>query len=290
MHIGVAGLGIIGARMAQNWRKHGHEVTGWNRTPERAAGLGLPLVSTPRELAERAEVIMVVVADPPALQRVVSGPDGLCAGSLVGRVVLNSGTVGPADNRAAAQAVEAAGGEFLESPFTGSKTAAERGALVFYIGGEAGLLQRLTPLLLQVGRKIFHFGPVGAGADAKLVMNMMLASLMQAMAEGFTLARKAGLNMNTFVEAYRHNAGWSPLAELKVANMLTGDFSTHFALKHMNKDLRLALDRARELGVDLPQLRRVREVFSAAMEAGLGEEDFSALYRLALEQARLSIH
>ena len=288
MNIGVIGLGIIGSRMAKNWQKAGHEVTGWNRTRKNAEGLGIPLAATPRELAARSELIMIVVADPAAQESVIGGPDGIASTSLKAKMVLNASTVGAADNRRAAAAVGAAGGEFLETPFTGSKDGAQAGKLVFYVGGDKALLRRAEPVLLQVGARFLHFGPVGAAADVKLIMNLMLASLMEAMAEGFVFAQKAGVDMKTFVDAYKINAGWSVLADMKVPKMLQGDFTTHFSLKHMDKDLRLALDRARELKLDLPQSRRLKEAFAAAVSAGLGEADFSAVYRWAAIQSGLS--
>ena len=151
---------------------------------------------------------------------------------------------------------------------------------MFYVGGDASILKRAEPALLQIGHKIFHFGPVGAAADAKLIMNMMLANLMEAMAEGFLYARKAGLDMKTFVDAYKMNAGYSALADMKVPKLLAEDFAPHFSLKHMNKDVRLATARAAELKVPTPLTARLQDIFADAMAAGLADEDFSALYRL----------
>ena len=256
MKIGVIGLGIIGTRMALRWSQAGHEVMGWNRTAARAQGIGLRLAATPAGLARECDRIMIVVADPAALEAVISGPDGVAGVNLTGKVVFNASTVGGKHNQRAQTAVESAGGAFLETPFTGSKEGAEQGKLVFYAGGDAALLRREEPLLLHVGQKVIHFGRVGNAADVKLIMNMMVANLMQAMAEGFALARKAGLNMDSFLDAYRLNAGWCKLSEMKTPKILAGDYSTHFALKHMDKDLRLALERATELGLSLPQSAR----------------------------------
>jgi 3-hydroxyisobutyrate dehydrogenase-like beta-hydroxyacid dehydrogenase len=277
MNIGVAGCGIVGSRMARNWQKAGHGVLGWNRTRAHAEGTGIPLADSPLDLARRSDVIMIVVADPPALDSVVAA---LAQTSLAGKVVLNASTVGPHDNQRADQAVRAAGGEFLETPFTGSKAGAEAAKLVFYVGGETRLLQRIEPLLLQIGQKCFHFGPVGSAADAKLIMNLMLANLMEAMVEGYGIARKAGLDMQTFLEAYKANAGYSVLADMKSASMLAGRFDTHFSLKHMDKDIRLALARAGELQAACPLTSRLKEVFSEGMAQGWGDEDFSVLFRL----------
>lgn len=287
MNIGVIGLGIIGSRMAANWRKSGQDVTGWNRSRVSAEKLGVTLAATPREVAERCDVVMIVVADPAALERVVAAPDGVAAAALRGKVVMNASTVGPADNRRADALVRKAGGDFIEVPFTGSKDAAEAGKLVFFAGGDAHLVKRMEPLLLQVGRKVFRFGEVGKGADAKLIFNLMIANLMESMAEGFAFARKAGLEMEPFVEAYRMNASYSVLADMKVPKILSGDYSPHFALKHMDKDVRLALERAAEIHVDLPLTRRTKELFAEAMARGWVDDDLAVLYRQVAEKSGL---
>lgn len=287
MRIGVIGLGIIGSRMAAHWSKAGHEVTAWNRTRRVAGKPGITMADTPREVAERCERIMIVVADPAALDRVVAGSDGVASGLLAGKVVMNASTVGPADNLRADAAVRKAGGRFLEVPFTGSKAAAEAGKLIFFAGGEAEVVRLCEPVLLQAGQKVVHFGPVGKGADAKLIFNLMIANLAEAMAEGFAFMRKAGLDADRFMEAYRLNAGYSVLADMKTPKILSGDFSPHFSLKHMDKDVRLALERAEELQLDLPLTRRLKELFSEAMGRGWGEEDFAVLYRQVAEKSGL---
>ncbi len=280
MNIGIVGCGIIGSRIGKNWKQAGHTVLGWNRTPAHARNLDFPLADTPASLARTSDIILIVVADPAALVSVMEGPDGIASVPLQGKVVLNAGTVGPGDNLRAAKSVAEAGGEFLEVPFTGSKDGAAGGKLVFYAGGNAALFRRMEPLLFQIGKKCFYFGPVGTASDTKLIMNMMLANLMQAMAEGFALAQHAGLDIGTFIEAYKLNAGYSVLADMKIEKMLEGDFSTHFSLKHMDKDIRLALARASELNTSCPLTRRLKEIFTAGMEAEMGEQDFSVLYQL----------
>ena len=285
MNIGIIGCGIIGSRMGQSWQRAGHRVIGWNRTPAHAQDVGFPLADSPAALAGASDVIMIVVSDPPALSSVTEGAQGLAQVSLKGKVVLNASTVGPADNQRAACRVQEAGGEFLEVPFTGSKGGAESAKLVFYVGGDKQLATRMQPLLLQIGQKCFYFGPVGTAADAKLVMNMMLANLMEAMIEGLVFAGKAGLDMATFVEAYKMNAGYSVLADMKIGKMLSGEYSPHFSLKHMDKDIRLALERARALQMATPLTARLKEVLSEGMAAGWGDEDFISLIRLTQQDA-----
>jgi 3-hydroxyisobutyrate dehydrogenase-like beta-hydroxyacid dehydrogenase len=277
MKIGVVGLGIIGSRMAANWRRAGHEVSGWNRTPAHAAKLGLPLCETPSGLARICDVVMVVVSDPAALESVISGPDGIATTSLAGKLVMNASTVDAAANRRTCAAVQAAGGVFVESPFTGSKDGAESAKLVFYVGGDNEVVKRAEPLLLQVGARVFHFGSVGCASDVKLAMNVMVANIMQTMVEAVAFVKAAGVDMGIFEEAYRMHASWCGLSAMKLPKLMNGDFSPHFSVKHMNKDIGLALKRAAELGVPLPHTGHIRALLEQAMMQGLGDLDFSAL-------------
>lgn len=277
MKIGVAGLGIIGSRMAANWRKAGHDVCAWNRTPERAAALGLPLCGTPAELARRCDAVMVVVSDPAALASVIGGADGLATVPLNGKLVMNATTVDAAANRRACAAVQAAGGAYVETPFTGSKDGAEAAKLVFYVGGDSEAVRRAEPLLLQIGGRLFHFGPVGSASDVKLAMNVMIAGIMEAMVEAVAIAKASGVDMGVFEEAYRMNASWCGLSAMKLPKLLAEDYSPHFSVKHMNKDIGLALNRGVELGLDLPLAGRVRDLLDETLRQGLGDLDFSAL-------------
>lgn len=285
MNIGILGMGIIGTRLAARWRQAGHAVAGWNRTRRDNWPADVARLPTPAAIARASEAIVIVVADPPALRQVLAGPDGVAAAPLAGKTILNASTVDASSNRRAEATVRTAGGAFLETPFTGSKDGAESGRLVFYAGGDAADVRRMEPLLLQVGARVLHFGPVGAAADVKLAMNLMLANQMAAMAEGFAFIERAGIPLAAFVEAYQLNAGWSGLAAMKAPKIMARDFSPHFSVKHMAKDVRLALARGAELDADLPHTRHVATLFAAALEQGLGEEDFSALYR-ALRPAR----
>ncbi len=286
MKVGVIGLGIIGSRMARRWKEAGHEVLGWNRTRSHAEGLDIPLAATPASLARNCDVLMIVVADPPALERVISGPDGLTSIPLTGRIVMNASTVDAAANRKAEAAIKVAGGRFLETPFTGSKLAAEQGRIVFYVGGDRALLQQVEPLLMQVGVKTFHFGPVGRAADVKLSMNLLVAVMVEAMVEAMVFAKAAGVEMDTWEEAFRAHLAWSGLADLKVPRIRSGDFEPHFALKHMWKDMRLTALRAQEMGLDLPAMRQIELLLSQASEAGLADRDFSALQCLIAARSK----
>jgi 3-hydroxyisobutyrate dehydrogenase-like beta-hydroxyacid dehydrogenase len=211
------------------------------------------------------------------LDSVISGRGGVATIPLAGKLVMNATTVDAAANKRACAAVQAAGGEFVETPFTGSKDGAEAAKLVFYVGGDSEVAWRAEPLLLQVGARMFHFGPIGSASDVKLAMNMMIANIMQAMVEAMALVKAAGVDLHVFEEAYRMNASWSGLSSMKLPKLMQTDFSPHFSVKHMSKDMGLALKRAAELGIELPHTGHMRTLFEQAMAQGLGDLDFSAL-------------
>jgi 3-hydroxyisobutyrate dehydrogenase-like beta-hydroxyacid dehydrogenase len=148
---------------------------------------------------------------------------------------------------------------------------------VFYAGGEVADVRQAEPLLLQVGARVFHFGPVGSASDVKLAMNLMIANIMQSMVEAFDLVKAAGVDLDVYTEAYKVNASWCGLSAMKLPKLRERDFSPHFSVKHMTKDMGLAVHRAAELGVPVPHTCHVHALLQQAMQQGLGDLDFSAL-------------
>src|SRR5260221_6877446 len=167
----------MGRQMAANLLKAGFEVSVWNLTASRAdefGAQGAKPVATTREVAAASEVIFTIVSDPPALESVLWGGDGVFAGMRRGSVLVDSSTVSPGLERRAAAAAASKGAEFLEAPVTGGTWGAEKGELVFMVGGEAETLKRVEPIMGAMGKRFFHLGPVGAGQAVKLAMNLLL--------------------------------------------------------------------------------------------------------------------
>jgi len=278
--VGFIGLGLMGRPMAANLLKAGHEVTVWNRTASRAddlAGQGAKRAATPRELAAASEVVITIVSDPPALESVLWGDDGVFAGLKRGSVLVDSSTVSPALERRAAAAAAAQSAEFLEAPVTGGTWGAEKGELVFMVGGEAATLKRVEPVLGVMGKKWFHLGPHGAGQTVKLAMNLLLALEAEAFAESLALVRRAGIAGEKLFEVMQTSMGRSGLLDIKGPMMLKGEYKPSFPLRLMHKDMSLALDLANQLGVPLPSAAATREVLNAVKGATREDVDFSAL-------------
>ena len=278
--VALLGLGLMGSPMGANLLKAGHELTVWNRTASRADALvaqGAKRAATPREAAAAADVVITIVSDPPALESVLWGENGVFAGLRKGSVLIESSTVSPGLEKRAAAAAAAQGSEFLEAPVTGGTWGAEKGELVFMVGGEESTLKRVEPVLGAMGKKWFHLGPVGAGQTVKLAMNLLLDLEVEAFAEALALVTRAGVPGQSLFDVMQSSMGRSGVIELKGGNMLKGEYKPSFPLRLMHKDVSLALELGNQLGVPLPAAAAAREVLSAVKGAMTEDVDFSAL-------------
>jgi 3-hydroxyisobutyrate dehydrogenase-like beta-hydroxyacid dehydrogenase len=270
--IGVIGLGIIGSVWARHYHAAGVLAGAWNRTPPADFPRLLP---TPEAVAAAADIVQIVIADPPAVRAILArlrpalGP---------GKVVVQSSTIDPASSTEFRDLVVATGARYLEAPFTGSKPAAEARKTVFFLGGDAALVAELEPVLALISETRLHIGDHRQATTIKLAMNLNIAAQMQALAEALTLARRAAISDDVFFGALKRNVSYSGLAPLKEPKLRAGDYAPQFSVKHMLKDMRLAT--AMSGGKGFPVLDTIRDCLSAAERAGLGEEDFSVLLKL----------
>lgn len=269
MNIGVIGLGIIGSVWARHYADAGKLAGAWNRTPKPDFPQWR---NSPEEVAAAADVIQIVVADPPAVRGVLKR---IAKKLGAGKIVVQSSTIDPASSEEFARIVTGRGARYLEAPFTGSKPAAEQKQNVFYLGGDRALIAEVEPFLALLSSDRFVIGTNVQAATVKLAMNLNLAAHMQGLAESLTLARRAGIADDTFFDVLRKNIGFSGVAKLKEPKLRERDFSPQFSVKHLHKDLRLASQTAGR--GDLPLLETVRKELKAAEQRGLAEQDFSAL-------------
>jgi 3-hydroxyisobutyrate dehydrogenase-like beta-hydroxyacid dehydrogenase len=280
VNVGWIGLGLIGKPMARRLVQAGYPVTVWNRTPAKAADLireGARLAATPREAAAPADVLFTCVSDPPAVEAALWGDDGAMAGLRAGSVLVDSSTVAPALARREAAAAAARGVEFLEAPVTGGTWGAEKGELVFLVGGEAATLERVQPLLAHLGKKWFHLGPHGAGQTVKLAMNMLYALEVQGLAEALALVTGSGVPADKLLEVLASSMGRAPVLDIKAPMMTSRNFAPSFPLRLMHKDLGLALELANQLGIPLPATAAARETYSAVKGAAQEDVDYAAV-------------
>jgi 3-hydroxyisobutyrate dehydrogenase-like beta-hydroxyacid dehydrogenase len=285
--VGFAGLGLMGSRMAQNLQAKGFPLTVWNRTPARCEPLakaGAAVARTPRALAEASEVVVACVADPPAVEALVFGPDGLLEGVRPGFRYVESSTVSPGITKRVAEALRAKGGDLLEAPMTGSKNGAAQGTLLFMTGGRAEVNEELQDVLMAMGTKAVYCGELGQGATMKLIGNSMISFMLEGLAEGLVVGRKAGLPAEKIIEVFMASGFASPYFQFKGGAMARREFEQHFSIDLLVKDQGLMLAEAAALQVPMPGLAAIREVCQAARAQGLGQEDIAAAVK-AIERA-----
>jgi 3-hydroxyisobutyrate dehydrogenase-like beta-hydroxyacid dehydrogenase len=269
--ITVVGLGIIGSAWAQNLHADGLAVRGWNRSPKDFPFYEADLAKAVTD----AEMIIIVVADPPAVESLLNV---IVPHLKPGQIVAQSSTISAYWTKLFAQRVEATGAEFLEAPFTGSKPAAEARKTVFYLGGTDKLVEKARPVLERLSSALLPIGAVGTASSLKLAMNLNLALMAEALSESLTLARAERIPDEKFFEALHLNVGRSGLSDLKEPKFRTKDYAPQFSLKHMNKDLRLALETAGD--IDLPAAKALKSFYDKGMNAGFADDDFTGVIRL----------
>ncbi len=283
MRVAFLGLGIMGRPMARNLAKAGHEVTVWNRTAGKEVA-GARVATSPREAAAQADVVWVCVSDTAAVERVLFGEQGAESALRAGMVVVDSSTISPAATRRNAERVRSRGADYVDAPLTGSKAGAEGGTLIFIAGGSEAAIEKLGPLWSAMGKQVIRMGETGMGQAAKLALNLMIAVIYQGFAEGLTLATRQGIAAETFLQLIQSSMVRSGVVDYKAPFVMKRDFSPNFPLRLMHKDIHLMLDAARELGLKLPALERVNEIYEDAVRAGQNDLDYAATITL-LEQA-----
>jgi 3-hydroxyisobutyrate dehydrogenase-like beta-hydroxyacid dehydrogenase len=280
--VGWIGLGLIGKPMARRLLDAGYPLTVWNRTPAKAGDLvrdGARLAATPKEAAAASDVLFTCVSDPPALESVLWGPEGAFAGLRSGAALIDCSTISPVLARRVAAEAAAHVVQFLEAPITGGTWGAEKGELVFMIGGEAATVECMRPVLAHLGKKLFHLGPHGAGQTIKLAMNLIYAIEVQALAESLALVSGAGMETEKLLDVFASSMGRAPVLDIKAPMMVSGNYPPSFPLRLMHKDLSLALELAGQLGVSLPATAAARETYSAVKGDSAEDVDYAAVRR-----------
>lgn len=280
--VGLIGLGLMGKPMGQNLLKAGFQLVVWNRTKERAVDLigeGAKWAANPRDVATQADVLITIVSDPAAVEHVLWGENGAMDGLRRGSVYIDSSTVSPELARRAARACSERGIDYLDAPVTGGTWGAEKGELVFMIGGKAEAFERAKPVLEAVGKRFFLLGPNGAGQTVKLAMNMILALEVEALAEGLALVKKAGVAGERLVEVMQSSMARAPVLDVKAPQILKNAYPPSFPLRLMHKDMRLALELAEKEGVPLPAGTAAYTTYTAVMKATKEDIDYAAVAR-----------
>ncbi len=270
----------MGRPMAARLLDAGFQLTVWNRTAERAdplVALGARRAESPAAAVSDAEIIVLMLADPPAVERVLHGEDGVLRGARRGATVVDCSTIGPEDARAAAASCASAGLSYVDAPVLGSLRQAEAGELVALVGGSETAVRAAEPMLGVLTKRVVHAGETGQGSALKLVMNLLVGGLTELLAESITLAERAGLDPAVVRDTLTTSVLASPVIGYKAPQLFERSFAPLFSTQLMLKDLELVLHLASDLGVALPATRTIRDMYSRSAAAGRAHADFSAV-------------
>jgi glyoxylate/succinic semialdehyde reductase len=281
--IGFVGMGIMGEPMCRNLLAKGHDVTVYNRTPAKMEGVvaaGAKAAASLADLVRRSDVTITMVSDPAAVRDVVTANGGILGALSPGKTYIDMTTVSPEASREVARMVRDTGADYLEAPVLGSKKPATDGTLVILTGGDAGLSGRMEPLLLAMGSRVIHMGDTGMAAHMKLIVNQVMGTILCVFAEGALAGMEAGLSAEKILSVLQNSAVACPAIQLKGPDML-GErvFTPNFPLKHAHKDMRLAVETGKAMGIPAPVTKAACDLFGAARDKGFGDRDLSAVVR-----------
>jgi 3-hydroxyisobutyrate dehydrogenase-like beta-hydroxyacid dehydrogenase len=268
--------------MGRNLLKAGFPLVVWNRTKSKADDLvreGAKLAAGPKELAAQVDVLITIVSDPAANEDVLFGASGALDGLKRGSLFIDSSTISPELARREAKECAERGIDFLDAPVTGGTWGAEKGELVFMMGGKQEVFDRAKPVLEAMGKKFFLCGPNGAGQTVKLAMNLILALEVEALAEATALVTHSGVAGEKLIEVLQSSMGRSPLMDVKAPLILKNDYPASFPLRLMHKDVRLALELARQQKIELPAGAAAYATYSAVKDASKDDPDYAAVAR-----------
>jgi 3-hydroxyisobutyrate dehydrogenase len=284
MHIGIAGTGKMGSTIATRLASLGERVTVWNRTQAKAQALleaGIGWAATPRELAEKADLVITLLTDEAALDDVFLSANGLLSGNVAGKLFVEMSTVPPAKHQALAVRAQAVQAAYLECPVGGSVGPAKEGKLIGFVGGAAEDLARANPVLKQLCRRLEHVGSHGAGAAMKLAVNLPLMVYWQTLGEALSLVAPLGLDPARVIDILADSSGGPNMLKVRgpmIASALSGSTGTVTVdVATMRKDVRMMLAQASGQGRHMPLTQATLENFDRAAEAGLNAADCAQL-------------
>ncbi len=283
--VGFIGLGIMGQGMAHNLLKAGFPLTVWNRTTGKMEPLveaGARAANSPAEVAAQSDVVMICVSDTPDVKAVITGEQGVLAGVKAGSLVIDCSTISPIVTRDLAAELARRQVAMLDAPVSGGSEGAAKGTLSIMVGGEAKDLERALPVLQAVGKKITHVGPNGAGQTVKLVNQILVVGNTLAMGEALLFAQAGGVDLEKALEAVSAGAAGSWMLSNRGPQILRRDWQPGFTIDLQQKDVRLVLDAADELGVPLPGTALIFQLYRTLQAQGLGGDGNHALIK-ALE-------
>ena len=290
--IGFIGTGIMGLPMAQNLQKAGHELylsEHHGKAPSALIEAGATALASPKEVARRAELIIVMVPDTPQVEDVLFREDGIAAGVGPGKLVIDMSSISPTATKQFAERIDATGARYLDAPVSGGEVGAKAGTLSIMVGGSEESFERALPLFQAMGKNITRVGENGDGQTAKVANQIIVALNIQAVGEALLFAAKNGADPARVREALMGGFAGSKILEVHGERMIKGTFDPGFRIALHQKDLNLALAGARELGLNLPNTANAQQLFSTCTALGGSGWDHSALIKGLEHMANFNI-
>lgn len=293
--VALIGLGIMGRPMAANLLKAGHALTVYNRSGEKAEEFlrahGGRSAASPAEAARAAEVVITMVSDSSDVDAVVLGPGGVAEGAARGTVLIDMSTISPSVTRHIGERLAERGIEMLDAPVSGGESGAVAGTLTIMVGGRPEVFRRCLPVLEALGKTITYMGPAGCGQLTKLCNQIVCSGTLLSICEGLVFASKAGLQVQQVLQALSGGSAQSAMLSNTGPKIIARDFRPGFFVMHEQKDLRLALETAREIGVSLPGTGLVQQLFNAIeRDPGVSREGHFALVKALEKLAGHEVH
>ncbi len=292
MKIGFIGLGIMGKPMAKNLMKAGYSLIVYdiNKEPvKELMSLGAEGGSSPKDVAERTDIIITMLPDSPQVKEVIIGENGVLEGARRGAIIIDMSSIAPAVSKEIAIKAEEKGIEFLDAPVSGGEPKAIDGTLAIMVGGKKEVLDRCYDILNKMGSSITLCGEAGAGNITKLANQIIVALNIAAMSEALVLGTKAGVDPEIIYKAIRGGLAGSTVLDAKVPKVLARDFSPGFKIDFHIKDLKNAISTAHEVGVPLPLTSQIMEILQALKVDGKGLSDHSAVIQFYEELAKVEV-
>ena len=280
MKIGFIGLGIMGKPMARNLLKAGHEVVCYDiirQNVDAVASAGAEAAGSAKAVAEQCPIIITMLPNSPHVKEAVLGPDGVLEGAKAGTILIDMSSIAPLASQEIAKACEQKGVKMIDAPVSGGEPKAIDGTLSIMVGGDEAVFHSVKDILLKMGASAVHCGPIGAGNTTKLANQVIVACNIAAVAEAFTLARKAGVDPKRVFEAIKGGLAGSTVMNAKVPMILEGNFKPGFKIDLHIKDLNNALDTGHNVGSPMPLTAQVMEMMQTLHADGCGQNDHSGL-------------
>jgi 3-hydroxyisobutyrate dehydrogenase-like beta-hydroxyacid dehydrogenase len=281
--LGFIGFGVIGAAMVKRLLNKGHTVTGYNRTrakAEPAIAMGMQWANSPREVTAASDVVLTTVTNSDAVMKIAEGPDGILAGLTAGKLLVEMSTISPIVSRELAARVREKGGDMVDAPISGSPATIEQGKVAFMVGGRRDTFDRVKPVLEDIGPTVTYVGENGLAVSMKIAINLSLAVQMLAFSESMVLAEKSGISRQTALDVYLRSVAASPMIQYRGPFVVNPPKEAWFDVNMMQKDVQLALELGRQIGVPLPTTAQVNEILTAARGMGLEKEDMAIMFNV----------